>query len=202
MQWARAEMASLRNTLPGQMTRMGGLRVSMVLTCTELVCVRRRTGLTPEEGLEDMVVVLDLRSFGESVALLAEDGDNLLAGDGYGMAGAQLEVVARHGHVEGGSGAFCRLGAPAAELLDLGRGHILEIVQFLAVFPLLVRRYGAEFVEKLGDLSLLAEQMDTELLDFLFCLCLCILNFRQDALDFLVDHIIELIELFPFNCLS
>ena len=39
----------LRNTLPGQMTLMGGLRVSIVLTCTELVWVRSSIGLTPEE---------------------------------------------------------------------------------------------------------------------------------------------------------
>ena len=49
--------------------------------------------------LEDVVVVLDLGAFRQGIALLAEDGDDLLAGDGYGMACAQLEVVARHGHV-------------------------------------------------------------------------------------------------------
>lgn len=154
------------------------------------------------EGLEDVVVVLDLGAFRQGIALLAEDGDDLLAGEGYGMSGTQFKMVSRHGHVEGGGCAFGRLGGAVAEFLDLGCRRILEIVQFLAEFLLLIRRYGAEFLEKLGDLSLLAEQMDPQFLDFLFCLCLCTLNFRQDALDFIVDHIVELIELFPFNSLA
>ena len=129
MQWARAEMASLRNTLPGHITRIGGLRFSIVLTCTELVWVRRRTGLTPEEMKNVSCMSLAgwsggklrasktwwsssisgpsaIGAFRQGIALLAEDGDDLLAGDGYGMAGAQLEVVSGHGHVEGGGCAF------------------------------------------------------------------------------------------------
>ena len=49
MQWARYEIASLRNTRPGQITRMGGLLRSIVRTWIELVCVRSRMS-----GLFDM----------------------------------------------------------------------------------------------------------------------------------------------------
>jgi len=45
MQWARAEMASFRKTLPGKIIRMGGFVFSMILTCTEDVWVRKRTSL-------------------------------------------------------------------------------------------------------------------------------------------------------------
>ena len=45
MQWARAEMASLRNTLPGQMTRIGSFMVSIARTWTEEVWVLRSSGL-------------------------------------------------------------------------------------------------------------------------------------------------------------
>ena len=44
MQWARADMASLRNTRPGHTTRMGSGCVSMVRTCTDEVWVRRSSG--------------------------------------------------------------------------------------------------------------------------------------------------------------
>ena len=42
MQCARYEMASLRNTRPGQMTRMGGFWRSIVRTWIDEVCVRSR----------------------------------------------------------------------------------------------------------------------------------------------------------------
>ncbi len=44
MQWARAEMASLRKTRPGQMTRIGSFMFSIVRTCTDDVWVRSRIG--------------------------------------------------------------------------------------------------------------------------------------------------------------
>ena len=43
MQCARAEMASLRNTRPGMINRMGGSRFSISRTWTELVWVRNNT---------------------------------------------------------------------------------------------------------------------------------------------------------------
>ena len=52
------------------------------------------------EGLEDVMVVLYLGAFRQGIALLPEDGYDLFAGDGYRVAGAQFEMVSRHGHVE------------------------------------------------------------------------------------------------------
>ena len=52
------------------------------------------------EGLEDVMVVLYLGAFCQGIALLAEDGYDLLAGNGYRVTGSQLEMVSGHGHVE------------------------------------------------------------------------------------------------------
>ena len=52
------------------------------------------------EGLEDVMIILYLGAFRQGVALLAEDGDYFLAGDGDRVTGAQFEMVSGHGHVE------------------------------------------------------------------------------------------------------
>ena len=54
--------------------------------------------------LEYMIVILDLRTFGNVISELAEYIDYLLSGYRYRMTGAELHHVSRHGGVERVSG--------------------------------------------------------------------------------------------------
>ena len=52
------------------------------------------------------------------------------------------------------------------ELLDLGRGGLLELVQLLAIFALELRGDGPELLHQRRDGTLLSQQADTGVLHF------------------------------------
>ena len=118
-----ASGGSLRYTLPGMTMRSGGFCFSMVRICTGEVCVRSsrrsRCGFFSWSGDEDrvlrvargmvrrkiqrlevVVVGFDLRAFGNRVAEIAEDGDDLVHRADDGMLRAQRTANAGEGDVD------------------------------------------------------------------------------------------------------
>ena len=70
----------------------------------------------------------------------------------------------------------------------LGDGGLLEFIELAAELALHFGRTGPELVEKAGNLSFLAEQGDTRLLDFLGRAALEVVHARQQ-LFYLFFHI-------------
>jgi len=140
------------------------------------------------QSLEHVVVVLDLGAFGHVIAELAENVHDLLADDGDGVARAELERVAGHRQVVLGAvgGTLVDHGAP--ELLDLGHGGVLEVVERTAELLLRLLVQGAELVEKFRHLSLLSEEAHAGLLHFLLRPALEIRDLGKDFQN-LISHI-------------
>ena len=110
------------------------------------------------QGLEHVVVVFDFRTFGHIIAELAEDIHDLLADNGNGVAGTQGEGISGHGEVFLGSGGHGGAFRSGFEFFDAGEGGFLEFIQPLAVFPLELRRNGAELFHEGGDFALLTQE--------------------------------------------
>ena len=119
-------------------------------------------------GAEHVPVVLYLGAVGQAEAQSGEDVDYLVAYDGDGVACAQRGGVGRAGEV-GGVFSGLLLIELLAQGVDMVLGCGLEVVDGHAELSLAVGGYLAEFIHQLGDEALLAEVFDTELLQFVGC---------------------------------
>ena len=119
------------------------------------------------QGLEYVIVVLNLGTLRYVVAEFAENVHNLLTHNGYRMAGPQRQGVAGHRQVLFGEGRYHRFLRGGLELLDAGRCRFFEFVQALAILAFELRRHRAEFVHEGGNFALLAQKTDTGFFHFL-----------------------------------
>ena len=85
-----AQMPSVPDTVL-ILTVAAGVGVLLVLALLRIIFRRQ---------LPHVLVALYLGAPRQGIALLPEDGYDLFPGDGYRVAGAQSEMVSRHGHPE------------------------------------------------------------------------------------------------------
>ena len=118
--------------------------------------VARRMVCGEVEHCEDVLVVVDLRPMKQREAHALENLYDLVLDDGERMARAQVDGVGRAREVEA---LLSRLRGlhRLAELVDLLRGQLLELVDLHAELLFLVFRHGAELVHELTDLTFLAQ---------------------------------------------
>ena len=140
------------------------------------------------ECAEHVPVIFDFRAFRHRIAELAEDRNDLLACDRNRMARAKFLQVTGFGQVEGSGGRADHFGEGGPQLLDLGRGRVLEGVQPLAEFPFLVLVHLTELVEQLGNLAFLAEPLHAQLFDLLFLGSLQLLDGGHHLFNLLVGN--------------
>ena len=175
------------------MTRIGGFWLSIVRTCTGLVCVRRTfrspfvvrleeecvvhlarrvAGREVELG-EIVVVALDVRPFGDRKAHFGENGGDLVHHLADRMDAAGFDAGQRNGQGDVERLALeLRLKPRALEHCaprgERFRDLILQRIDRRALRLALVRRELAERREQGGDRSLLAERGDARRLERAF----------------------------------
>ena len=175
------------------MTRIGGFWLSIVRTCTGLVCVRRTLRSPVCVGLEEervvhlarrmagrevelgeiVVVALDVRPFGDRKAHLGENGGDLVHHLADRMDAPGLDARQGDGQRDVERLALeLRLERRALEhraaRRERFRDLILQRIDRRAVGLALVRRELAERGEERGDRSLLAERGDARGLERAF----------------------------------
>ena len=127
---------------------------------------------------EDVEVVLHLGSVGQHEAHAREDVDDFVGHDGQRVARAELDGVggARQVHL-----LVARLLGLTllAQLVDALQCHLLQLVDLHAHGLLLVGSHVTEIVHQGGNLALLAEVLQAELLYFFCVLGTQLLHFFQ-----------------------
>ena len=123
------------------------------------------------QGLENVPVILNLRSLCHVVAEFAEDVHDFLSYYGNGVAAAKVVLAAGHGKV-----LFrCPFCCGAVILYNFPQffyfcgGGVLELVHQLAELLFLVGRYAAELFEQFCDCAFFAQKSYSGLFKFLSC---------------------------------
>ena len=140
------------------------------------------------ESLEHVVVVFNLGPFGHVVSELAENIDNLLAHNAYGVTAAQFVRVSGHRKVDFRSVGRTLVGSFALELLNAGLGLLLEFVEDTSEDGFLVPVYGSELLEERRNFTFFTEEAHTCLFHFFESLALQSVKRRCNAVDILLFH--------------
>ena len=134
-----------------------------------------------------MQVVVDFRTFGQGEAHSREDVDNLVLHDGQRMARAKAHRV----------GGACQVKVVLAvglslhlflQFVDTLLCQLLQFIDFDADDLFLVSGYIAEVGHQLGDFTLLAEVLQTQLFYFVGVLCRNGAHFLEQAFNLLEYH--------------
>ena len=118
------------------------------------------------QGFEHMVIILNLRTFRHIVTEFPEYVHNLLADNRDGMPRTKGERCTGHAQVLlrtfGHRGSLGHV----LQLINLGSGSLLELVELLSELSFEFRTARAELLEQLSDLTLLSKKPDSGFLNF------------------------------------
>ena len=135
--------------------------------------------------LENVVIILDFRTFCHVISELAENIHNLLSGNRYRMSCSKRNRISRHGSIEWIRCSRTSRLCGRFQLFYLSCSFFLENVQFLTKLLLQLRSDSSELFEKLRNFTFLAEKTNSGFFYILFCLALKISDFCKNLFYFL-----------------